>query len=359
MEFLPINDDSYIDNKKMEGLMTATARLNNLNSYLRVSVSRIASEIKRASAPKQELMRAVRANPFNLSKAIEMAGKSESDAVLHDVLSNETMPVSEVASIAENLHNAPEIFLWALKYSSRDISRIAAVLQSASHPTRIVPAIIQQLEKNSSLSVRIGDLFSNPNMSRRKREELAVFIRGDARNMLEATLTGPLPERASFFGIPVCAGNFGNISDMALNGYLTKDMLENIPVDTDELRNSLLRIRHINAFGGLYRPASQIGQVQSYCEIVSKALHEISTHPKTIEPAEAAKELMNVSDLYLRRGLLSPLVMGASLASEIMDLMPEEDATQILIGMGNGPLWNFMHYADIPEDEAGELLEFK
>jgi len=304
-------------------------------------------------------MRAVRANPFNLSKAIEVAAKSESDAVLHDVFSNETMPVSEVASIAENLHSAPEIFLWALNYSSKDISRIAAVLQSSAHPTRIVPAIIQQLEKNSSLSVRIGDLFSNPNMSRRKREELAVFIRGDARNMLNAVLTGPLPKRASFFGIPVCAGNFGDISDMALNGYLTKDMLSLIPMDTNELWDTLLKVRHINAFGGLYRPTSQIGQIESYCPAISKPLHELSTHPKTIGAAEAEKELMNVPDRYLRRGLLSPLVMGASLASEIIDLMPEEDATQILIGMGNGPLWNFMHYADIPEDEAGELLEFK
>lgn len=339
--------------------MTATVRLNNLNSYLRISASQIAAEIKRTSAPKQGLMRAIRANPFDLKKAIEVAGEIESERDLHDVLSNEAMPVSEVASIVEELHNAREIFSWALNYSSRNVSRIAAVLQSAVHPTRIVPEIIQQLKESPALRSRIGDLFSNPNLSRRKREELARFIRDDAQEILATTLAGPLPGRASFFGIPVCAGNFGDISDMALNGYLTKDMLKDISVDADELWHKLLSVNIINKFGGLYRPTSQIGKILDYCQTVSEALHEVSTHPKTIEPAKAAEELMNVPDLYLRRGLLSPLVMGSPLASEIIDLMPEKDATQILIGMSRGALWNFMHYADIPENEAGELLEFK
>lgn len=347
--------------------MITAPKLNALNGYLRISASRIASEIKKADPPQQRLMRAIRTNPFDLSAAIEVAIGSELDPVLRNVFSSEVMPVSEVASVAENLMCAQQLFSWALNYSSRDISRIAAILQSSAHPSRIVPAIIDELDAATpkspntapDIQQRIGSLFSNPNLSRRKREELAIFIQGEAKEKLIESLRGRLPERAAFLGVPVCAGNFGDISDMASHGFLTKESLAAIRPDTINLWEKLVDIRVINRFGGLTRPSSEIGRIQSFPVSISASIYELTSNPQMIDPKKAAKELLHINNVYLRRGLFSPLVIKAALGSEILDQLSEKDAVDILIGKGTGVLWNFMHYADMPEDEAMQLLKFE
>ncbi len=256
-------------------------------------------------------MRALRANPFNAQKAISIASKVENAGPIEAAFSNEVIGVREVAEVAENITNVTlqtKVFSWALNYSVRDVSRIAAILENTHHTFRIVSVIAQELEKcaktpHAPSKDVIANLFFNPNISRDKRLGIARYlpqttmpVLGDA---LEASLDrNTLPKRAEFLGVPLCAGHF------------------------EEIKNAV------------------------------KNANDLS-------PKEIAKQLLAVNDIYLERGVLAPIVMPISLSARVLDNLPKDEAVRILIGMSTGALWSYFHLAGFSEEETARLLSFR
>lgn len=298
--------------------MKTTLPCSSLPGYLRTSVARISREInpldcKRADpliCEQHFLMRALRRNPFDLQKASAIAGRA-SAKTLEKAFSSEVIGVREAAEVAENIINIKlqtEVFSWALNYSVRSVSRIAAILEATHHSLRIAPAIARELENcgnSPHVPVKqvVASLFYNPNMSREKRLVIANFLSpkmmADLKDTVEASLDREkLPKRAAFFGIPLCAGSFA------------------------ETREALL-----------------------------EKADELS-------PEDLASQLLSVNDIYLERGVLSPRVMPIGLSAQIINNLPESNAINILIGMSTGTLWDYFRFAGFSEEEASRLLRF-
>jgi hypothetical protein len=256
-------------------------------------------------------MRALRANPFDVRNVISIAGRVKSAEALEAAFSSEVIGIGEVAETAENLDNIAmqtRVFSWALNYSVRDVSRIAAILEHASHVSRIAPVIVDELEKcernpNAPSKDVVVKLFLNPNMSKETRMGILSFLPQRTTavlgNAIEVFLKrGALPKRTEFLGVPLCAGRFEEIKDAAKN------------VDG-------------------------------------------------LSPEEIAKQLLAVKDLYLERGVLSPSVMPIRLSARIIDNLSTSEAVKILVGMSTGTLWSYFQLAGFSEEEASELLRFK
>ena len=327
--------------------------------YLGKSIAQISHEIQTSSPPEQRLMRALRANPFDRPAAIAIAMESKDDIThIKRPFSNEAIPVKEVALVAEELYSANKLFSWAIRYATRDVSRIAAILEGTYHPGRIMEALLKEIRSGDL--VRIEDVCINPNLSKNQRLNLAHHFKKIEPDVY-ARLTGqPLPKRISFFGIPLCAGNLTFLSNLIANGFVTKEEFGKKLAGLNVFWPAMLAKGYVDDYGALINPVEDLSQFH---------FNEVSPHTRTatfdflhnahkISAEEIAQVFLQIPDVYLKRALLSTQVTKVETSAEILSFLPEDEAVKILMGMSNGILWNYLNWIDMSDVNAKHLLKF-